>query len=868
MTFLTVLTEQYLMEAIIDNVMKAHPDVDPSIIKHYDNQSVPEHAKQHLDWVIRQHKKGNITPDDAHTLKPYLSSYTKYKDKIGENLNKFDVQGLRDSVKRFVNSTTDHNTNVGNEKIIHEDDDIIIKQHKGFEAAANMGKLPENNPYHSELGGHAKWCISLRGGHNKSYLSTYTDGGRHPVYSIQNKHTGRKYALVANPNERNPEFRDEHDGRPNMDSFLTDNPSVLHTKPGKFLQAHFSAAKDFADTFHGHDIKTLSEGQIRSLYDEHEGDYPVTSLLMKQKNAPADLLEKHYEDHKHANGTSTSEFTSVSNKNFPKSVVDRVVEHGTTHAGDHLADMSMHANLSSDNIDKITKYAKETGDVWQVRLLVNNPNITLTTKQKHNLIDVSPHETSALLAKEKDPHIIDRIVRGTDNAFRKNYMHVANNKNILPSTYNHLLNHVGGDDFSGEYKKSLQEHPLAKTHAYQVLIDSSNNGKEALNHDVKNHLMRTTAFTKDQQQHLLDTYQRNGKALATKKDATSDDHIRKNTSHVTLQSLYANPHLHPDIVNQMYTHAKQFDHSAGPQYHTRLRFVNNAHKLSDENFKDLMSTQYGANRVAQVMDFKANPHMVDKLKPHYVSPGAWSDNKTLTSEHISDLYHGGNISDSDALRLPNTDDNIVKKIAVRNKVLAAKALDRPNVSPDTMDAIVKAHFKNKPVGVMKKMINHTSASTKAMGSIIDSLRPTPGEFTSNSTSKFRKDTVHELYKNNDKLTNKQFDQVMSMPMHAKTIKNAIKDGVSDKHIKLMMQHNPKEFQQWTGDMKKTGSELKPHPGMFEAIMKSPSVGKETLTHMLENKDKFIPKGQENYVARRLSEAQGQLSLPFGQGKKK
>ena len=73
MTFLTVLTEQYLMEAIIDNVMKAHPDVDPSIIKHYDNQSVPEHAKQHLDWVIRQHKKGNITPDDAHTLKPYLS---------------------------------------------------------------------------------------------------------------------------------------------------------------------------------------------------------------------------------------------------------------------------------------------------------------------------------------------------------------------------------------------------------------------------------------------------------------------------------------------------------------------------------------------------------------------------------------------------------------------------------------------------------------------------------------------------------------------------------------------------------------------------------------------------------------------------
>lgn len=199
--------------------------------------------------------------------------------------------------------------------------------------------------------------------------------------------------------------------------------------------------------------------------------------------------------------------------------------------------------------------------------------------------------------------------------------------------------------------------------------------------------------------------------------------------------------------------------------------------------------------------------------------------------------------------------------------MASKALDRPNVSPDTIDAIVKTHFKNKPTGIMKKMVNHQSIGSKSFGTIIDSLKPTPGEFTDTSTTKFRKDTVHELYKNNSKLTNKQFDQVMNMPMHQKTIKTAIKDGVSDKHIKMMMQNNHREFQQWTGDTK-NGSEMKPNPEMFEAVMKSSGVGKETLSHMMDNKDKFIPKGQENYVARRLSEEQGQMSLPFTQGKKK
>lgn len=868
MTFLTVLTEQYLMEAIIDNVMKAHPDVDPSIIKHYDNQSVPEHAKQHLDWVIRQHKKGNIVPADAHTLKPYIESYTKYKDKIGDNINKFDVQGLKDSVKRFINSNSSSEAKVGNTKTIHEDDDIIIKQHKGFEAAASMGKLPDNNPYHHELNGHAKWCISLRGGQNKSHLSTYTEGGKHPVYSIENKNTGRKYALVANPNERIPEFRDEHDNRPNMHTFLTDNPSVLHTKPGKFLQAHFSDAKDFADTFHGHDIKTLTEGQIRSLYDEHEGDYSVTSLLMKQKNAPADLLEKHYHDHKNANGVSVKEFTSVSNKNFPKSVIDKVVEHGTTHDGDHLADMSRHAHLSSENIDKITNYAKETGDRWQVSHLVSNPNINLTNKQKHALIDISAHDASPLLQKEKDPHIIDKIVKGTDNAYRKNYSVVANKKDILPSTYSHLLNHIDGNDYSSEYKKSLANHPLAKTHAYDVLMDSAKHGKEVLNYDVKNDLMKNGNFTKEQQMHLINAYRENSKKLAQKPDATSEDHTRKNVLFHTLQNLYSNSNLHPDVVNHLYNNAKEFDMANSARHGTtRLRFSNNAHKLTDENFNDLMNTPHGAALTALHMDFKNNPEMVDKIKKYGVPTGSWGENKSLQPEHISSLYNNGYISPDTAIKHPNTNDEIVKNISMRNKTMASKALDRPNVSPDTIDAIVKTHFKNKPTGIMKKMVNHQSIGSKSFGTIIDSLKPTHGEFTSNSTSKFRKDTVHELYKNNSKLTNKQLDQVMNMPMHQKTIKTAIKDGVSDKHIKMMMQNNHREFQQWTGDTK-NGSEMKPNPEMFEAVMKSSGVGKETLSHMMDNKDKFIPKGQENYVARRLSEEQGQMSLPFTQGKKK
>jgi len=110
---------------------------------------------------------------------------------------------------------------------------------------------------------------------------------------------------------------------------------------------------------------------------------------------------------------------------------------------------------------------------------------------------------------------------------------------------------------------------------------------------------------------------------------------------------------------------------------------------------------------------------------------------------------------------------------------------------------------------------------------------------------------------------------MSMPMHQKTIKIALRDGVSDKHIHSMLHNNHSEFQTWEGSVSSPqGSYRAPSNEMFENVMKSPHVGKESLSYMLDNKDTFIPKGKENLVIRKLHEVQGQQTLDFSKGKRK
>jgi hypothetical protein len=64
-----------LTESRIDGIKTNNPDIPESIINHYADTALPDNNKAHLDWVIKQHRLGNITPDTAASIRPHVESY-------------------------------------------------------------------------------------------------------------------------------------------------------------------------------------------------------------------------------------------------------------------------------------------------------------------------------------------------------------------------------------------------------------------------------------------------------------------------------------------------------------------------------------------------------------------------------------------------------------------------------------------------------------------------------------------------------------------------------------------------------------------------------------------------------------------------
>lgn len=272
------LLEEVLTEGVLENIKKQFPHLDKEI--NFYSENVLPHDKKNIDWVIKQHNKGNISYEDADKLKNRLSLFDANKKLIGLPLSKVDYKGLLDVTDRFA---TKQNTNELN------DDSIKVTKHYGYKELEKMGSLPENNPHHAELNGHAKWCISLRGGHNIDYVNNYTQNGRFPVYSILNKKTHRKYALVKTDNI--PDIRDEKDDRVHHFEFVYDNPSVMKTKLGQYLLENHS---DLHDVINSDFFKTKNptNEQLHSFYKKakDDNDYIQMHKIATHPNSDNSLI--------------------------------------------------------------------------------------------------------------------------------------------------------------------------------------------------------------------------------------------------------------------------------------------------------------------------------------------------------------------------------------------------------------------------------------------------------------------------------------------------------------------------------------------------------------------------------------------------
>lgn len=859
MNFIDFLKESYLAEAVVDTVKSQNPDISPDIIDQYNDEALPKNDKSHLAWVIKQHKLGNITPETAHTIKPYIESYIKNKALIGDNIHKFDVDGLRAAVKRFhaadTSALADKDKNV---KTLHEDDDIKVTQHKGWEAAAAMGKLPENNEHHTALNGHASWCISLRGGANKQYVSAYTKNGKHPIVSITNKHSGRKYALVMNPDSSLPEFRDEKDSRPDMEGFLSENPSIIDTKVGKFLHQKFPAARDYIDRFGGKNVDKLSSDDITKLYHDNSDNREFQNSLVQHKNVSPDLLVHDYENHT-PNWTKNG-FPSLASKKFPKEVLDKEVDKALVD-GHRLPELARYGNLSKDHITKILENTETRHD------LLSNNNIKFDSSHVDKLIKKGLAETG----------YADGLVNRTDNPddIRKIYKaSTHNNLPIEPSGYRR-------DNIRNTFAHALADNPHTPSDVLGGYLQNHYNG---MNSVERNAIRSHKNFNTNSVHEMFNEMKKHDKGFRgdfntlenIKLDQPTQDKIANHylsNSEPAIRILLNSKSLTSKTANHVYDNWKD----RGTDTKSNILGDSGTDKLSDKNIHhmldnatDIFDKRNISGDLLRNVDFAKRPHLFDAIDVKDVHSFDGIRNNTLTSDMIDKLHSGNRWDDQAAIEHPNTSTTLLKKLYDAKNANKSKVLDRGVIDKDVQDHIIKTSLSPingrlntnfKPI--IKKLVNHTSADDSTYGKILKTMGG--GNMNDPHSDGFKKEIYHEMSKNTDKMSNRNYNSLVSRPLLEKTFKDLLKNGnLTGEQLHNMVVNNKKNFFENYATERNGKYVYLQNNDVLEQVLKHPELKHETLSHMISNNkgDEFIAPENKNYALRLLQEKQGQLGLPF------
>ncbi len=228
MNFQEMLLEM-LLEGKLEDTLDRHPTIPHDVKQNYLKQ-IPAQNSQHLDWVLSQHTKGNIT--SSHDINGILDTFNKVKSKLPKK--QIHQYGSIDELHSAITPHQDNVKKSDNEKSsegtqeLYSSPTMTIRQHHNYESCISAANLPESNPHEGKAG----WCVSVGNGGGAGHYSKYTEKGFHPVYTIEHKHddgTSSKHMLVYDHNKTQgeQELRNEFDHRPGFNDHSSTRPDLL-----------------------------------------------------------------------------------------------------------------------------------------------------------------------------------------------------------------------------------------------------------------------------------------------------------------------------------------------------------------------------------------------------------------------------------------------------------------------------------------------------------------------------------------------------------------------------------------------------------------------------------------------------------------
>ncbi len=283
-----VLLESILLEDKLSDLQSRYSHIHPDTIKDIWNNGVPSNNQgKYIDWSIKE----NIKSHNPSRTKNALEIYDRNKDKIGKFNHQWSINDLESITHPFTDEGKSFNKKAEEGTSTHyEDNDIIVKQHNNHPSAVKAGFLHVDNSCYNNTNepGKAEWCVSANSEEGNSHFNNYTENGKYPLYTIENKKDKTKTAVVLNPN-KNPELRDEHDNALKPYQIIYNHPNVINSELGNKL-LNMGNTKEILDKVPAN----ASENQLlKGLGDTHWG---VRHAVVSHSKASEQVLLKGLND--------------------------------------------------------------------------------------------------------------------------------------------------------------------------------------------------------------------------------------------------------------------------------------------------------------------------------------------------------------------------------------------------------------------------------------------------------------------------------------------------------------------------------------------------------------------------------------------
>lgn len=347
-------------------------------------------------------------------------------------------------------------------KVVYEDDKCVVKRHDTYESAQVAAKLHPDNQFvnATKVPGKANWCVSMGDDAGRHYFeNVYTENGKHPMYTLEDKHSKRKYAIIGDKNTRlsRIEMRDELDGMTARDIITNHYPKVLAGK-GEFsdFARHIFVNQQFERAMSG--SRRISDDEFKGFIDNNLT--PITS----DSGAVINSLHR-YSELEH--GKNVKEY-------YSKILDNKVDDHDTEALHSKII---RHIDLDKNTINKYFKDHYDPHDVF--------PELGMSEVMRHRNLDIkhvkdvlnNPNSNIDLLqGAVKNPGLTkDELIHEYKNHSFDVKTHVLKNQNVddelLNKLYNHHLSQGISNDSLDDYTFSGIKHVLAHPELSKESVD-------------------------------------------------------------------------------------------------------------------------------------------------------------------------------------------------------------------------------------------------------------------------------------------------------------------------------------------------------------------------------------------------------------